>query len=26
MRGMYLEAADAEWNGAPDNEDAAEDI
>jgi hypothetical protein len=23
---MYLDAADAEWKGAPDNEDAAEDI
>jgi hypothetical protein len=26
IRGMYLDAADAEWNGAPDNDDAAEDI
>ena len=25
MRGMYLDAADTEWNGAPDNEDAAAD-
>jgi len=24
--GMYLDAADAEWKGAPDNDDAAEDI
>jgi hypothetical protein len=23
---MYLDAADAEWKGAPDNDDAAEDI
>jgi hypothetical protein len=22
MRGMYLDAADAEWNGAPDASDA----
>jgi hypothetical protein len=26
MRGMYLDAADLLWKGAPDNEDAAEDI
>jgi hypothetical protein len=26
MRGMYLDTADAVWKGAPDNEDAAEDI
>jgi hypothetical protein len=24
--GMYLDAADAEWKGAPDNDDATEDI
>jgi hypothetical protein len=24
--GMYLDDADAEWKGAPDNDDAAEDI
>ena len=24
--GMYLDTAGAEWKGAPDNEDAAEDI
>ena len=24
--GMYLDADDAEWKGAPDNDDAAEDI
>lgn len=26
MRGIYLLTAEAEWKGAPDNEDAAEDI
>ena len=26
IRGMYLLDADAEWKGAPDNEDAADDI
>ena len=26
MRGIYLDTAGAEWKGAPDNEDAAEDI
>jgi len=26
IRGMYLDTAGTEWKGAPDNEDAAEDI